>query len=445
MKKTFIIIKREYLSRVKKRSFIIMTILGPLLMASLMIIPFFVTKLGEDVKIINVVDETGIYFGKLGSNKTIQFAYLASPIAQAKEEFVQSGSYALLYIPKPALTKPNFALLFYANKQPGIGVTSYVEERMKYTLENKTLNDQFGIDKKDLESIKTDIKLQMENMQTGENASPLLSTFIGLFAGILIYFSIFMFGSQVMRGVIEEKTSRIVEVIVSSVKPFQLLVGKITGIGLVGLTQFLLWIVLTLGIVGIFQASVMKAPGKKMHTTQQQFTVQNNTLFPENVDQQKTTTDDDSEIFNSVIKSVSNYDFVAIILLFFFYFIFGYLIYGALFAAIGAAVDSEADTQQFMLPITIPLILSFVMAQSIIENPQGPIAFWLSVIPLTSPIVMMIRLPFGVPLSELLLSMGLLLLGFLGAAWMAAKIYRTGILMYGKKISYREIWKWLKY
>ena len=319
---------------------------------------------------------------------------------------------------------------------------------MKYVLENKTLNDQFGIDKKDLESIKTNIILQTENIQTGENASPLLSTFIGLFAGILIYFSIFMFGSQVMRGVIEEKTSRIVEIIVSSVRPFQLLVGKITGIGLVGLTQFLLWIVLTLAIIGIFQVSVSKNPADKPATSQQQFIPQNNTLFPENTSAPQATdnnTNDSAQIFNAVWKSIAAYDFVAIIALFFFYFLFGYLIYGGLFAAIGSAVDSEADTQQFMMPITIPLILSFIMAQSIIENPQGPIAFWLSIIPLTSPIVMMIRLPFGVPLPELLLSMGLLILGFLGVAWMAAKIYRTGILMYGKKISYRELWKWLRY
>ncbi len=444
MKKTFIIIKREYLSRVKKRSFIIMTILGPILMASLMIVPFFVSQMGEDVKTVDVVDETGLYFGKLNSNKTIQFRYLATDIITARQDFQKSEHACLLYIPKPSLTKPNYALLLYANKQPGIGVTSYIEEKMKYVLENKTLNDQFGIDKKDLESIKTSINLQTENIQTGENASPLLSTFIGLFGGILIYFSIFMFGSQVMRGVIEEKTSRIVEIIVSSVKPFQLLVGKITGIGLVGLTQFLLWIVLTLGIVTVFQASIMKTPIKSTTSTQQEFTPQNNTLFPENTTQAKPQ-DDSGEIFNAVMKSIAGFDFVAIIALFFFYFLFGYLIYGGLFAAIGAAVDSEADTQQFMLPITIPLILSFVMAQSIIEDPQGPISFWLSIIPLTSPIVMMIRLPFGVPLSELLLSMGLLILGFLGVAWMAAKIYRTGILMYGKKISYRELWKWLRY
>ena len=445
MKKTFIIIKREYLSRVKKRSFIIMTILGPILMASLMIVPFFVSQMGEDVKTVDVVDETGLYYGRLNSSKTIQFNYLNADITSAKQEFQKSEHACLLYIPKPSLTKPNYALLFYANKQPGIGVTSYIEEKMKYVLENKTLNDQFGIDKKDLESVKTSIHLQTENIQTGENASPLLSTFIGLFAGILIYFSIFMFGSQVMRGVIEEKTSRIVEIIVSSVKPFQLLVGKITGIGLVGLTQFLLWIVLTLCIVTVFQASVMKAPIKNTTSTQQQFTPQNNTLFPETSTQAKPQADDSGEIFNSVMKSIAGFDFVAIIALFFFYFLFGYLIYGGLFAAIGAAVDSEADTQQFMMPITIPLIFSFIMAQSIIENPQGPIAFWLSIIPLTSPIVMMIRLPFGVPISDLLLSMGLLILGFLGIAWMAAKIYRTGILMYGKKISYREIWKWLKY
>ncbi len=416
-----------------------MTILGPLLMASLMIVPFYVSKINEDVKDIDVVDETGIYYKKLNSNKTIHFHYLNTDIATAKENFSKSYNYALLYIPKPTSTKPTFGILYYASRQPGMTVTSYIQDKMKYVFENKMLNDLYGIDKQDLESVKSSVTIQTENVKTGENSSPALTTFIGIFGGILIYFSIFLFGSQVMRGVIEEKTSRIVEVIVSSVRPFQLMIAKITGIALVGLTQFALWIILTLSIVTIFQASVGMKGLNKPGT---EFTIENNSLTPDSVSQNQVSADND--MIQSFFNSLSAYDFGTIAMLFLFYFLFGYLLYGALFAAIGSAVDSESDTQQFMLPITIPLILSIIMAQVIIQDPDGAVAFWFSIIPLTSPVVMMIRIPFGVPYFQVILSMVLLLLGFLGATWLAAKIYRTGILMYGKKVSYKELWKWIR-
>ncbi len=445
MKKTFIIIKREYLTRVKKRSFIVMTILGPLLMAALMIVPYYMSTLETDLKIIDVVDETPVYHN-LGSNATIKFNYLKTDIATARKEFDESKTTALLYIPKTDAIEPTHAVLYYTNKQPGNNVTSFVQDKMKYAYENDKLLQLYGIDKEKIERTKTSINLVSENIKTGVKNMPMATNIIGYFAGFLIYFSIFMYGSQVMRGVIEEKTSRIVEVIVSSVKPIQLLIGKITGIGMVGLTQFLLWIVLTLGIVTVFQFSVMPNHVKTGSGIDKKddFNMQKNTLFPEGVEKAKAADNSDDEM-SSLVSSLGKYDFVAIISLFFFYFLFGYLIYGALFAAIGSAVDSEADTQQFMLPITIPLILAFVMAPFIIDNPQGPISFWFSIIPLTSPIVMMIRLPFGVPVLDLVISMCLLVLGFFGTAWIAAKIYRTGILMYGKKISYKELWKWLKY
>jgi ABC-2 type transport system permease protein len=441
MKKILIIIQREYYSRVKKRSFIIMTILGPILMAGIMIVPYFIAKMGDEERKINVVDETGIYYQKLQSNKTIKFNYLLDDIETAKSNFDSKKVYALLYIPKPSANKPTFATLYYSNKQPSITVTSYIQDKMKYAFENEVLVRDFGIEKKQIDAIKTSITIQPENISTGESTQPVLSTFIGIFGGVLIYFFIFLFGSQVMRGVIEEKTSRIVEVIVSSVKPFQLMMGKILGIALVGLTQFMLWVVLTLAIVGIFQVSFSGKMDVK--NSKQQFQVENNALFPENAKTQDTAVDDNE--MNSVFKSIGNYDFIQITLAFLFFFMFGYLLYAALFAAIGSAVDSEADTQQFMLPITVPLIFSFVMMQYIIENPQGPMAFWLSIIPLTSPIVMMIRLPFGVPAFDFYLSMILLVIGFLGTTWIAGKIYRTGILMYGKKVSYKELWKWLTY
>jgi ABC-2 type transport system permease protein len=250
-----------------------------------------------------------------------------------------------------------------------------------------------------------------------------------------------MFGSQVMRGVIEEKTSRIVEVIVSSVKPFQLMFGKIIGVGMVGLTQFLLWVILTGTIVGVVMTSFS---GTMEKYAQEQVVVKNNNnIFPEqNTNSQLTDSD-----LNAVkaIERINNINFPLMLGSFLFFFLFGYLMYAAVFAAIGGAVDNEADTQQFMLPITVPLILAIVTAQFIALNPHGPMAFWFSIIPLTSPISMMIRLPFGVEPWELALSMGLLILGFLGMVWTAGKIYRTGILMYGKKITYKELWKWLRH
>jgi ABC-2 type transport system permease protein len=253
-----------------------------------------------------------------------------------------------------------------------------------------------------------------------------------------------MFGAQVMRGVIEEKTNRIVEVIVSSVKPFQLMMGKITGIGLVGLTQFVLWVIFTGTIVtvGISTFSPKMKPGSAAEQMMQsQAKGMTAMQLPNAADSTKVA----GEQSNEAISAIESIDFPVMIGMFIFFFLFGYLLYAALFAAVGSAVDSEADTQQFMIPITVPLILSIVLAQFVIQEPNGPVAFWFSIIPLTSPVIMMIRIPFGVPYYQIALSMSLLVAGFLGATWLAAKIYRTGILMYGKKVSYRELWKWLKY
>jgi ABC-2 type transport system permease protein len=245
-----------------------------------------------------------------------------------------------------------------------------------------------------------------------------------------------------MRGVIEEKTSRIVEVIISSVKPFQLMMGKIVGVGLVGLTQFLLWVVLTFLIVTVVTTTITSGEGGKSAT--EQIMKQQKAMNPAGAEvmaQAESASGGAAE----VMEAINSVNFPVMIGSFIFFFLVGYLMYAALFAAIGGAVDNEADTQQFMLPITIPLILSIIMAQYIIRDPNGSLSFWLSIIPLTSPVTMMIRIPFGVPYMQVALSMTLLVLGFLGTTWLAGRIYRTGILMYGKKVNYRELWKWLRY
>ena len=234
---------------------------------------------------------------------------------------------------------------------------------------------------------------------------------------------IFMYGTMVMRGVIEEKTNRIVEVIVSSVKPFQLMIGKILGVALVGFTQFFLWVILTICLATVAEITLLdslKIANESQSTSQ-------------------------SIILSQIATFTGGIDLFKVVFCFLFYFLAGYLLYSSLFAAVGSAVDAEADTQQFVLPITIPLILSFLLIQNIMDNPDGSLAFWMSIIPFTSPVIMMVRLPFGVDSFDLFLSMITLIISFISIAWIASKIYRVGILMYGKKASYKEIWKWIRY
>ncbi len=317
----------------------------------------------------------------------------------------------------------NFTL--YGSQQIGLNVRKSIENQIETIIERNNLK-RAGIDIDILEKAKTNITIKTkiidnEGKTTASNAEASIG--IGFITGILIYMFIFMYGTMVMRGVIEEKTNRIVEIIISSVKPFQLMMGKILGVALVGLTQFFLWILLTVAISAIAEL-----------------------LF---IDTTELANDvnsiDQSVILAEFSKLTGGIDLVKIFISFIFFFLFGYLMYSSLFAAVGSAVDAEADTQQFVVPITIPLILAFILIQPVMDNPDGPLAFWLSIIPLTSPVIMMARLPFGVENWELILSMILLICGFILTTSLAAKIYRTGILMYGKKISYKELWKWLSY
>lgn len=444
MNKTLIIIKREYLSRVRKKTFLIMTILGPILMASIWVIPIYLANVSDEQKVIQVLDETTLFQKQFKNTGELKFIPTTMDIETAKNNLSTSGNYALLYIPKTQLNVPTTAIL-YSGHQPSLDVKGHIKEVMQKEIESLKLESS-GIDPEILKSIKTNINLN--TIKIGENGSETksfteVSMVVGIFSGILIYFFIFMFGAQVMRGVIEEKTNRIIEVIISSVKPFQLMMGKIVGIALVGLTQFLLWVFLTFSIVTAFQLSMTSE--SKLTNTDKMFSPQEKIL---NAEQLKEFSDKAAEKDNmnvQIIEAISSINYAVMVGSFLFFFLAGYLLYAALFAAIGSAVDSEADTQQFMLPVTIPLILSIVMAQFVISNPDGPVAFWFSIIPLTSPVIMMVRIPFGVPFWELILSMSLLVATFLAATWMAAKIYRTGILMYGKKVNYVELWKWLRY
>ncbi len=443
MDKILLIIKREYLTRVKKKSFLVMTILGPVLMAAVFIVPVYFAQMEGETKKLGIIDETGLFTSEFVNTDNLQFSFIKTDLETAKNNMAQEGYYALLYIPRAELSVPQSAVL-YSSKQPNIVVKSYIKNAMRKKVEALKL-EASGIDPNILTSIKSNINLLTVKMNEGgeeEKSSTELSMAIGFVGGLLIYIFIFMYGGLVMRGVIEEKTSRIVEIIVSSVKPFQLLMGKIVGVAMVGLTQFVLWIFLTMTIVTIFMAVFSSDLGSYQSS---QLKMADKSVVPTENAIDSGSSDDLNESVITIFESIKSINFGVLIGAFFFYFIGGYLLYGALFAAIGSAVDSETDTQQFMLPLTIPMIVSIALSQTIMVNPDGPAAYWLSLFPLTSPVTMMIRIPFGVPYTDLILSMALMIAGFLGATWLAAKIYRTGILMYGKKVSYKELWKWIKY
>jgi len=444
MGKISLIIQREYLTRVRKRSFIIMTILGPLLMAGVAIVPVWLASANESVRSIVVLDETGMMDYQLQSNPTIQFSYSHVSLDEAKRNLEKSGNYALVYIPKAQddnLIVTQRSIKLYSPNQVSLNVKIYIENQLEKQLERAMLKAN-GVDKDLVSSIEKTVKVSIQNVDLNHKDAKdksndvEVSTALGAFAGILIYFFIFLFGSQVMRGVIEEKSNRIVELIISSVKPFELMMGKIIGIALVGLTQFLLWVILTASIYNVFLKTVVK----------EKFSADKIEMLMKKSPDGTSVEDIDQLIENQlVIERINQINWALIIPCFIFYFLGGYLLYGAMFAAVGGAVDNDADTQQFVLPITIPLIFSFVMAQTVLNDPTGVMARWLSIIPLTSPIVMMVRLPFQVPVWELALSMFMLVLGFIFTTWIAGKIYRTGILMYGKRVTWREMARWLRY
>jgi ABC-2 type transport system permease protein len=444
MRKIFTIIKREYLSRVKKKTFIVMTILGPVLMAALMIVPVFVATMSGDDYEIAVVDDTRLFYSQFRDANNIRFTDLNVGVDLAIELMKDNKFDAVLHIPQTAFHAPSTLRLF-SRKAINMNAKIYVETTLRNEFESLKLANA-GIDPEVLRATETRINIRAIRMlRDGHEQTdyPEISMGLGIFSGILIYFFVFLFGAQVMRGVMEEKTNRIVEIIVSSVKPFQLMMGKILGIAMVGLTQFLIWIILTFALI---TAANIAMPEKFSFTSQEQIYISGaQSLNRAELEEQTRVVQQHNSTLGQITEGLSRVNVPVMFFAFVFYFLGGYLLYAALFAAIGSAVDNESDTQQFMLPITIPMVFSLIMAQMVMNNPSGPVAFWLSIFPFTSPVIMMVRIPFGVPWSDLWLSAGLLIAGFLATTWLAGKIYRTGILMYGKKVSYKELWKWLRY
>lgn len=409
-----------------------MTLVGPLLMAGLMIVPIWLATKDKDIQRIEVIDETGVFINQFENTAELQFKNEFISIEEAKANLYDDIYTSILHIES---VEKNSEVRMYYKKQPGLITIAKIEKTIEDVIRSTEIQTKFKITKEQLLEIQPKVKIKpisidIDGAEESKNVG--ISTALGFGGAILIYFFIFMYGVQIMRGVIEEKTSRIVEIIISSVKPFQLMMGKIVGIAMVGLTQFLLWTLLT----GIIYSIIMSAFSVDASTVSQTGSMMQQANVPEL----------SANPYQDIMDGFESIPFLQILISFIFYFLGGYLLYGALLAAVGSAVDSEADTQQFMLPITMPLIFSFVVAQTVMENPDGTMAFWLSIIPFTSPVIMMVRIPFGgVEIWELLLSMALLIIGFLGTTWIAAKIYRTGILMYGKKVTYKELWKWLFY
>jgi len=445
MNKLLLIIQREYFSRVKKKSFLLMTILGPLLMAGLMIVPVWLAMREKTEHQILVLDHSGLFIDKIPNTKQIKFTYGAESIQTAKAKLKDGPFDLIMEIKGDAINDAKTTPVLYYKKQPGISTEEYITNQMENILFDYRLQgDSIDITKIDNARRPVEIlTLKVTEEGKDEKTNTEINMAIGFGCAIAIYFMIFLYGSQVMRGVIEEKTNRIVEVIVSSVKPFQLMLGKIIGVALVGLTQFILWIVLTLIISTTVNSILFKdqLADTAKHNSQMEKVMQNDLAAKVDKMEKINSSSEVIDLFNNV----KNINITKVLLCFAFYFLFGYLLYAALFAAVGSAVDSEADTQQFILPVTIPLIASFIIAQTIVTDPDSSMAQFFSIFPLTSPIVMMVRLPFDVPVWELALSMLTLVLGFLFFTWVAGKIYRTGILMYGKKTTWKEMGKWLFY
>jgi ABC-2 type transport system permease protein len=446
MKKIFLILEREFLTRVRKKSFIVMTILTPILFAGLMVMPALIANMGDtNERQIAVVDDSGIFEGKIGETEYLKFTFLDGvKVDDLQQTFDQSNYYAILYIGTMVASSPD-AVVLYSNKQPSIDITSHISSAIRSEIESQKLM-AYDIENLDeiLKNIKTSVRVRTILWTKGGEAkesSTELAMGLAYILSFMVYILIFLFGTQVMRGVIEEKSSRIVEVIVSSVKPFELMMGKILGIASVSLVQIFLWILLTFGLVAGIGTLFLNKSGVETPNTE----VVANLMETQGAAQAVPVNVAEKDFTGELVAALANVNFILIIGGFIFFFLGGYLLYAAMFAAVGSAVDNEADTQQLVLPITIPLIIALMVMVSALRSPDTSLLFWFSMIPFTSPVVMITRIPYGVPTWEILLSGAILIVTFVFMTWIAAKIYRTGILLYGKKHTWAEMWKWIRY
>lgn len=438
MSKIGLVIKKEYLQRVSKKSFLLLTFLTPFLFAALVFVPLWLSTIkGDDTKQIAVIDATGKYASLFRNTEEYVFINEEEDSLENYRNNPDKKIFAFLNITDDLLINPNAAIL-YSEKQIPIGLKKAIENSLSEYLKDEKLAS-YNIEnlKQIIEESKIDFNLKTikwdedgsENSTSAEVAS-----ILGMILTFIIYMFIIMYGAMVMQGVMEEKTNRIIEVMISSVRPFDLMMGKIIGIGLVGLTQVFLWSILTTVLItgSLFFFGGNTSPEEVMNAQ----------MAAQSVNEIATNTSSMDIKIQEIINSIN---FKMIGICFILYFIGGYLLYAALFAAIGSALEQQEDSQQFMTPIMILMVFSLYAGIYSMENPDGPLAFWCSMIPLTSPIVMMVRLPFDIPMWELLLSFVLLFATAVFIVWFSAKIYRVGILMYGKKPSIKEMMKWLTY
>jgi len=430
MHKVWLIIQREYITRVRKRSFLVLTLLTPLGMAAIILLPLLLYNLDMETQRILVKDDSG-YFGHLKDTTGIYFGFEDPALTRDSLESVYEdlGYTAFLYIPNVKPGDPT-GLELMAPRQVSMVTKYYVESALESSIERINL-ERLGLDKQELK-VRPDIELETGITGKGRMrraGSAFAATVVGYFMGFAIYVVLLIYGTMVMRGVMEEKSSRIVEVIITSVKPFQLMLGKILGIGAVGLTQFSVWMVLgalVQGLLGLVFA-------EELHQ------------FRMISQQDGLETGREMERMAKAYSSFGDLPVLRLFAVFSFYFLGGYLLYSALFAAVGSLTnDDGGDGQLYVFPVTLPIILSIILMIFVIQHPNSRLAFWASIIPLSSPIVMPARMPFiGVLNWEVALSMGLLVLGFIASTALAARVYRTGILLYGKKILPGEVWRWL--
>lgn len=447
MNKSLLILKREYLTRVKKKSFIIMTLLVPLMMAAFTILPAYLASMDDtEERTIAVYDPTGLILNKLEDQAYTKFRYIPEEqYDELNKNFKAGGYYALLYLPPNILTSNQAQLI--SDKQVTFDIKNMLSDRIESIIEGEKRQmviNETGMPDLESKLAATKTNISLNTIKVGDKgeavkSSTELAMAIGYAAGFMIYMFVFIYGTMVMKGVMEEKSSRIVEVIISSVKPFQLLFGKIVGIGLVGLTQIALWFIL--GATIITGISAFLGPDAAAASMQSQDIMSSGQAMG----QMNGTPAAQNNVVMEILDMAGNLNIPLIVFGLFFYFLGGFLLYASLMGAIGAAVDNDEDAQQMMFPVTLPLIFSIIILFPVVKNPEGPLAFWVSLIPFTSPVTMMVRIPFGVPVWEIILSMSILVATIFGSIWMAGKIYRTGILMYGKKVNLKEIVKWLFY
>ena len=429
-----LIIKREYLAKVKNKSFILMTFLSPLFIVALLsLIAYLISVNNEKVRTISVLDESGILSETLISNDHILYESLnGMDLEDAKTTSNSNKAYGLLHVPDLPLEDVSEKIKFYSKESPSLSLISSLESKIEKRIGELKLK-KMGVDLSKISASKTYVNINQEDFEgvKTSKAGSFLKLIFGAAAGYLLFMFIIIYGNLIMRSVIEEKSSRIIEVIISSVKPIQLMLGKIFGTSLAGITQFAIWVIL----IAILSFAASNFFGIDLSANPQQ----------EMMTAAVSDVNANSEL-QALIAELHSLPLINLIVAFVLFFVGGYLLYSSLYAAIGAAVDNETDTQQFLMPVVILLVVGFYVGFfTALEDPHGTISVVFSYIPFTSPIVMLIRIPFGVPIWEQILSLSVLIFSFLVTVWIAAKIYRVGILMHGKKPSYKDLIKWLKY